>query len=545
MGDSLPTLRERLRQQDPELAADLDLQWRIANSEWLPAVSPLLDSSNSGPHLANIERHLDATLAILHQQKPSASVLDMAPIEIYMMLAAVLFHDLGRAKLPPGSKEDHGEATRELLRASYQNLGVRNREVALSLGRICASHTAEPKSRQTKEHDLKLGDVALDPHGQVRERMIAALLTLGDHMDSAQTRVVPDYLRDRGKDPVGAFRNVIRGVVADPASRCIRTVLVAKDDNVGTTGAPPDTGAAADDESQFILNKDAEDLVDWRDQPATAEGERDHNTLIAELLNPPPKRRSRAKIKPAVTEKDVKLTRGAISESDFGKAWEERLNGVFGELRGEGAFEVAEQLIARKILYEPPDGDWPRKLLVAVVLGDLRSNRIALRSIREQLAAVGLPLATWLVDHQERLYTPDCCETYEPVLHRDYLSDVADGMWEFSTRVFGASEFTYHELASQLGERNVARVRTAARRIAIATTRHSEDYDYEDPEHLVAMNPKLPWPSPIWIGDETWKWRVRRDRDSRGPRFGTVARVEELIRRLAEPDDSPATEGVA
>ena len=517
MADGLPTLRERLRQQDPELAADLDLQWRIANSEWLPAVSLEKDSSNSGPHLANIESHLDATLTILHQHKPSAGVLEMRPIEVYMMLAAVLFHDLGRTQISSNPAFDHGRATNKLLAASYQNLGVRNREVALSLGRICESHTADPEDRQPREHKLKLGDVVIDPYGQVRERMIAALLTLGDHMDSAQTRVVPDYLRpEKDKQPVGAFRNVIRGVVADPASRCIRTVLVADDDtNDDTDTGDPAPQAGIEDRPRFILNKDAKDLDAWTNRLSAAVGHDmdDFRAMLAAAL--------KADISGSVGEDLVASALGGERDAS--------LDRLFGLLRGEGDFDATGRLVAWRILQEPIGGNWPRNLLVAVVLGDLRSNRVALRSIREQLAAVGLPLATWLVEHQERLYTPDCHETYEPVLHRDYLSDVVAGMWELSTRVFGVSEFTYRELASQLGERNVARVRTAARRIAIVTTRYHHEYDEKDET--------LPWPSPIWIGDEAWKWRVDRAHSSGALPFGSVKWVEHLIDNLAEPDD--------
>jgi hypothetical protein len=511
MADWVPTLRERLRKASPELAAELDLQWHIASSQWLPVVPPKSDSSNARPHLEGIEGHLDRTLEDLQRYKPKASVLDMRPIEMYLLRAAVLFHDLGRAQ--PDKKKDHGEESRKFLAAKYESFGIRNREVANSLGRICASHTAIPEQRQRREHELRLGDVVIDPYGQVRERMIAALLTLCDHMDCAQTRVVPDYLREE-KEAVGAFRNVIRGVIADPVSRCIRTTLVAADGEADADTAPPSQTPHIPS-PPFQLNSDLPERTRWANKLGQAIGVDGLSGLLDELpLSEPP----------GDGDADA-ANEGAASPK---LAWVPKLKGEFGSLKGEEPYDLVEQLIAWNILYAMPGpSGWSRRTLVAVVMGDLRANRAALWSIREQLAAVGLPLATWLVDDEERLYTPDCRETFEPILHKAYLLEVARTMWELSTRVFGVSEFKYRELASQLGDRDVDRVRMAARRLAIVTANNVGQ----------APNSASPWSSPIWVADETWRWRVSRRSATEGPKFVPLSEVERQIEKLAEPDN--------
>jgi hypothetical protein len=82
MDDHYVSLRERLKQTAPDLAADLDQQWKIAIDEWLPAIEMSLDSSNGLAHIRNIENHLDTTLKALFQHNKTAGVFQMRPIEL-------------------------------------------------------------------------------------------------------------------------------------------------------------------------------------------------------------------------------------------------------------------------------------------------------------------------------------------------------------------------------------------------------------------------------------------------------------------------------
>jgi hypothetical protein len=99
-----------------------------------------------------------------------------------------------------------------------------------------------------------------------------------------------------------------------------------------------------------------------------------------------------------------------------------------------------------------------------------------------------------------------------------------------STRVFGVSEFTYRELASQLGDRDVARVKLAARRLAVISADCGRDLGSgkEDDEEKVQ-------PGPLWVGDETWRWRIRR---GKGRTYVPLARVQGMVEALAEADTS-------
>jgi hypothetical protein len=509
-------LRERLKKEAPDLATDLERQRKQAQSEWFAAISPHLGSTNSGPHVANIEGHLDRTLEALHEHKPTAGVLQMRPIEVYVLLAAVLFHDLGRTRdgdrkkdserrkdKESGEASGHGAESRTMLDRDFASFGIHNRELARSLARICESHTATPEKRRDEEHRLRMGDVVIDPYGLVRERMIGALLTLGDHMDCAQTRVIPDYIAP-SKEAVGAFRNIIRGVVADPVSHCVRTTLVADEDDLPARKAPVTA----------IPDKDRAERDGWIRKFATELGA-DSLTVSAHVKGMPG------------------TSHGFRADCN---QWLRRLgrpeDSLTGRLHDGPDFTFDEQLLTWNLVYgnRADESPWPRSTLVAMVLGDLRANRYALHSIRDHLAAVGLPLATWLLDSEERLYTPDCLETFEPVLHKSYLIEVARTMWDLSTRVFGVSEFTYRELASQLGDRDVARVKLAARRLAIVSADCGHDLGpgKEDDEEKVQ-------PGPLWVGDETWRWRIRRDK---GRTYVPLAMVQGMVEALAEADTS-------
>ncbi|MBN1440193.1 MAG: HD domain-containing protein [Anaerolineales bacterium] len=554
MAEPFIPLGEKLRQASPDLADELDMQWKIANNEWLPAMPSSGDSSNSAPHIRNITQHLNELLATLTRHNPKASVLHMRPIEIYLLLASALFHDIGQISMFPG---DHGEETRQYLIGNHDALGIRNREVARSLGNICACHTEKPGRKKDDSCGAHLRDVVIDPYGEVRQRMIAALLTLADHMDCAQTRVIPDYLRKTKSIP-GNFRNIVQGVFADPAARLVRTVLILenpkegngtkensnqdrqRENPVGPATVKEGVQGEAPRNNQdqlFYIEEKNEDWKWWAHQMEKAlrsiPGERLAENLADGKTDIPEgeyTRRLADVFTPFGPEHGK--TREDVNQASKLGIIKRRLQKTFGELEHSGPFDLTEQLLAWniiKIKTKQPER-WSNRTLVAIVLGDLRSNREALGNIREHLAAVDLPLASWLIDHEERLYTPDWRESYEPRFYIDYLTEVAGAMWDLSRRVIGASEFTYDELASHMGFHDVGRVRMAVRRIPGLTARLVEaSIRREDPE----QSRIFPWTNLLWVGEKTWKWRVNAR--GRGCAFFSLAQVIRCISGLQDP----------
>jgi hypothetical protein len=231
----------------------------IAREEWLAAIGPALDSFNSYPHLRNLESYLDRVMAEHEAASSPKAIPLLSPLEMYVMLAAILFHDIGRA-VGAGA---HGEKSKRLVQEKYANLGIPSSGLAESLGRIVAFHDLSPGKCIENFRQGELRTVVVSPYGEIRERVCAALLLLVDHLDAAFTRVVPVYVRDPGTaGAVGAFRRAVQGVDVDLRSRMAVVVLsgdlrINGDDGPASRQRP----ALAYGQYTFAVNMDM--LVDF------------------------------------------------------------------------------------------------------------------------------------------------------------------------------------------------------------------------------------------------------------------------------------------
>jgi hypothetical protein len=208
-------LREQLEKDSPELYSALMRSWAIAEREWLPALSGNKGSFNSLPHLRNLEHHLDDILCQSREAYPESRALEMIPIEKYMMLAAILFHDIGRTL----HGKWHAHNSRNLIRKNFADLGIESKTIAKILGDICCFHDC---SREM-EDDLDLRDHAVTPYGVIHCRTIAHLLKLVDNLDTAYNRVLPHYLHQDEGSIIENFRRNTLGVRVDLRHQMIVT----------------------------------------------------------------------------------------------------------------------------------------------------------------------------------------------------------------------------------------------------------------------------------------------------------------------------------
>jgi hypothetical protein len=208
-----------LKERDPALHQLLVRNWAMAWEEWLPALGLQKDSFNSYPHLRNLEEHLDQFL-VDDADGQGRLRFDLQPIEAYLILAAILFHDIGRIIKPA----KHADESRRLLRDHHAALGIPSRELANALGDICWYHDPAGTSREKVEKDLAV--VTVEPYGQIRKLELGVLLVLVDHLDGAFRRVLPAYLQGAGGyQPIGHFRSLIRGIRADHKARMVCVAL--------------------------------------------------------------------------------------------------------------------------------------------------------------------------------------------------------------------------------------------------------------------------------------------------------------------------------
>jgi hypothetical protein len=552
-------LREYLKVHDPKLYAALLRNWETAWEEWLPALTVSGGSFNSYPHIRNVEHHVDCLLvegaAGASGDTPRLRV-PLSPVEVYVLLASVLFHDIGR--ITP--KGDHGVKSQKQIENSFPSLGIPSRELAGSIGRISAYHTMLERAGP---FDRNLEDTVIDPYGRVRESVLGPLLLLADHLDSAYTRVLPDYLRPPGNlGPVGAFRDVIRGVEVDHKACLVRTVL-------GTIGIPPvdapepgfgykvtkdllvpgekpldfdaEVGQGVEIWSAERLTKhvcECEDVANKKQQaeeelkeelkkkPCNGGEPRSQDVLIWAML-----KRLRECHKSRYKVGLAEIKPGHVLPLVQGPPLAKALLGKKGE------FSALDWLLARQEIRlkrgEEAEIDfkggagWPPAKILAIIMGDVAANAHALTAIEDPLAAAGLPLRAWLIESKERLFNLWGQETFEPIFTRKYLEEVADKMWDLSTRIFGDSLFTYRSLADHLREPDVEKVRRAVRRISVVT------------RHLLEMEKELHLSGElIWAGDERWRWNCGRP-DAAGPEQWcdtvTLEGVKNRLGELGEP----------
>ncbi|MBN1901496.1 hypothetical protein JW926_09270 [Candidatus Sumerlaeota bacterium] len=405
----------------------------------------------------------------------------LSPIELYILLSSVLFHDIGRTKETGKTKGNitketlekemfnHAEESKKIIKERYTTLGIPSSELASSIGKICYYH--DPRNNDLARKDLS--NIVISPYGRVRELLLASLLFLADHMDSAFTRVLPPYLRsDSSLEEIGAFRRLIQGVHFDPKARMIVTAL----SDISRNNDAKKNGNSEKDAKPFF---DALELKAKEDANTQEELEKYVNgkKIIDEIKEKYiGYNKLKENLKHCSKISDVQLLKSAGLEiKDFNKI---------------------ETLISKGLLNVRYTGKirWPVSTLVAMVLGDVRSNDKALSKIRDDLEAMGIPIQKWFVEYKEKLYDESGKETIEPIFTHEYLEDVAKNMWDLSLQIFGSALFTFENLADSLSDPDIDRVRRAVKRISNLSRNASDNKD-ETKE-------------PIWVGSTHWKWNV-------------------------------------
>jgi hypothetical protein len=230
------TLRGLLDRVDEELAHSLRACWQVAQEQWIPCLKVESESHAGIPHLISVERWVDKVCDECDSQWTQRGLqgpFSLNPLEIYVLLAGVLFHDIGRAK--QGASKKHGAESRNVVQRHWAQLGIKSERIATIIGDVIAFHTAA---------DVWTGPavVYIHPYGAVHVQAIASLLALADELDTAYDRAMPDYLLERaglleeenGRVPVellcdmatkGLMRGYIIGLDLVPESKLIQTVI--------------------------------------------------------------------------------------------------------------------------------------------------------------------------------------------------------------------------------------------------------------------------------------------------------------------------------
>lgn len=176
-----------------------------AQNSWIPALGHDKRSHSGLSHLKNVELQVCRLL----EQAPE---IRLSAWEAYILLCAVLFHDLGRALSVDKKKSLSEKASipysmekesEEPEHAYYSYLFILNdpagiglgsdKEIAKCVARVCGSHDIK-FAEELRKHSY-LSDIFLDSIGRIRVGWLACLLGLADELDVSYHRVTPTWVR--------------------------------------------------------------------------------------------------------------------------------------------------------------------------------------------------------------------------------------------------------------------------------------------------------------------------------------------------------------
>ena len=215
MQDTEHYLRKQLKDKDSKLYDALMRSWDIAEKEWLPAMSSKMGSYNGLPHITGVEAHADNILAQVDNDKaPYETTLRLSPCEKYILLASILFHDIGRIE----QSDCHGEYSRAKIVGKHPSLGIEHKHLAEIIGDVCCYHDCSEKTKQNLKMQ-SLRDRDIEPYGLIRVKPLAILLALFDELDGSYKRVYPYYLETSSL--IEGFRRSTSNIRTDVSSMTI------------------------------------------------------------------------------------------------------------------------------------------------------------------------------------------------------------------------------------------------------------------------------------------------------------------------------------
>ena len=460
----MPTMETELQRLNPELWNSYEHSYNKAIKEWLPLVNSNQGSSNALPHLIGVKQHIDNLLF-----GENLCEIELSAAELYVLLCAVLMHDIGKAeyfkkniadrfrevrdaflcsecaeyreqqKNGSESKIEHAQTAHYIVANRWYDLGLYNDKLSRIIARVCCFHDC-PHAKKCKLND----EYYVEGFGKIRARTLGALLLLGDHLDDSFSRSAPDYFAGFTNDigSIGKFRSKIQYIRFDKSSKMICSVI----------------DPAYIREEDFYYSGDVS-LGVYKKSEAYAKykrrncGIKQNNALIDYLW------------KRIHHENSRKLT----------------------EIRG---IECS---------------------IIGDLFGHTSENHKELDAIRNELHILGMPIKKWMLECDGHIFeiTYDdvkgkglqktkfvkCEYALEPTIDEHFCGEVFAAMINISLAVFGRRVFTYYDILNYMHDFNddLDRVKTAVRRIERILSFHKATRDTETPndQYELYMNENI------------------------------------------------------
>ena len=473
------SLRDRLRSESPGLHAALERSWEVAFDEWLPAIAPNKDSFNSYPHIRNLETYL-LKLVAAYDRRQENQVQLFSTLETYVLLICILLHDIGRTTTSKG----HGKESKKIIEKNWAHLGIPSLGLDRSIGKICEFHDKSPRNALTAIQDLST--VVVDPYGPVRERELAAVLTLLDHMDASGLRAVADFIKQedlyktKPEGLLGAFRRKIRGVDVDLDGGLVKVVLGDQ------WNIPGDSANATFELDPTFESNDAQG-----EPPRWDVGKEPCCDLLERLCS-----EAHEDTSPPEGNAHALSARGKAIPN-CGKLSDLERQLLEGKMR-IGILNHQNEETEKGVAMVSSRQVDSNRLLLMMILRDTHMNQRALQPVANVLSAMGLLIRGWCVEYKEHLYNWRGDESYEPRFSSSRLAEIFEKAWQLSTQIFVSDRLSYAALAAEVAEPSVEKVRMALRRINIVGR--------STPSTAGASNSG----SPFWLSNDQWRWAKAR-----------------------------------
>ena len=224
------SFREILRGRDSNLADQLVRMEEIANRVWIPFMKPDAGSHAGWIHLKNVERNADKMI-------PPAAKEQFSAGEIFLLLSAVLLHDVGRIAVSDMQcpldrapectflkrpEKLHPCWSSCLIQSHWYRFGLPDEHIAKYCALLSLWHgmQSRPDDATQCRHQKKTSEdfvvKSLEPYGSLRLPLLAAILRIADETENNWTRAIDpiwiDLQRDQSKELYKAFRRGVEDI---------------------------------------------------------------------------------------------------------------------------------------------------------------------------------------------------------------------------------------------------------------------------------------------------------------------------------------------
>ncbi len=217
---------------------------KTALDSWTNQLGETYGSYNGYPHQKNVENNLNNSV-------PDILKKQFSPTEIFLLLASVLLHDIGKIfpdkndKTDPESKNQHSFYSAVYIQQHWPFLKIPSIQYSRWLAILSCSHcwdnpipspckykdkcTLVCKSESYSELDV----IYESTDGIIRLKWLAALLRMADEVDNIQTRAVDEELSESVKNL--SWRRLINLIVFDKEGECIKLRMLTLENLVDQT----------------------------------------------------------------------------------------------------------------------------------------------------------------------------------------------------------------------------------------------------------------------------------------------------------------------